>query len=546
MIDNILSLIIWIPLPALVLILLLPNSMNQAFRWITLAATGLQFALSLMLFLHFDANQSGFNTYQFQESVPWINFDLGSLGFFSANYELGVDGFNISLVLLAGLVMFIGAISSLTIKEKPKGYFSLYLLLSSSVVGCFVALDLLLFYIFFEFMLLPMFFLIGIWGGKRREYASVKFFLYTLLGSVLILVVIIALYISTGTQVSNEMVVHSFNIPKMISGDHLISGSILSAENNLQILGLSPRLWAFLLLFIGFAIKLPAVPLHTWLPDAHVEAPTPISVVLAGVLLKIGGYGLIRIGYSIFPDAAIHFAYLIAFVGVLSIIYGGYNALAQKDLKKLIAYSSVSHMGFVLLGLASLTEEGVNGASYQMFSHGIISPMLFIVVGVLYDRTHNRLIENYSGLASRMPNYVIFVVISFFASLGLPGFSGFIGEILVFLGAFASQSQNGLIPYWLVIVSTLGLLITAAYYLWGLQRMFFGPFHVKIKEWESSLTDINRREWLMLSMLGILAILFGVLPNIILQPAANTVSEFVSFALTTGKEKLEIILTTRY
>ena len=567
MIPNLLSILVWLPLPGLLAVVLLPKERTPVYRLITLIITSVQLVLAIILFLSFDQQKgpSFESNLQFVEKLNWIHLDLGGLGHLDIQYFLAVDGLNVLMVLLSAIVMFLGTLASWNIQHKTQGYFALYLLLTISITGCFVALDLFLFYIFFEFMLLPMFFLIGIWGGKRREYASIKFFLYTLVGSILILIVMIGLYTSTidpvktgdlanidnleevqqrliNGQIELGNQVHTFSIPMMMDVNNSTPDSIFSLEFDGFIMGLDPRLLAFLALLIGFAIKLPAVPVHTWLPDAHVEAPTPISVVLAGILLKVGGYGLIRIGYAIFPDGAVHFSFLIGLVGVISIVYGGMNAMAQKDLKKLIAYSSVSHMGFVLLGFSSMTVEGFNGAIFQMFSHGIISSMLFIIVGVLYDRTHDRLIENYSGLVSKMPKYTFFVVIGFFASLGLPGFSGFVGEILVFLGGFRSESVNGLIPNWLVVLGTFGLLISAAYYLWTMQRMFFGKFWVKDSALEESITDINGVEWVMLSVCALLALFFGILPGTLLDTTGSAVGGFVDLVLKNGQRILQLKL----
>ena len=578
MTAYLLSIILFLPLLAGLILLGIPARFTHAGRWLALVASLLQLLFASVLWAGFKtgagapvgvALESG---YQFLEKADWFTLELGSLGKMAVQYLVGVDGLSVTMVWLSAFVLLIGAISSWNIRENTKGYFLLYLLLSCSVVGCFVALDLFLFYLFFEFMLLPMYFLIGMWGGPRREYASIKFFLYTLFGSLFILVVMIGLYVSvidpvaTGIQVgllsagelspaaisrvqvlmshgefASSQLVHTFNMVHMMDVNNYIPGSLLSL-GAAEVWGQPLRLVAFLALFIGFAIKLPAVPLHTWLPDAHVEAPTPISVVLAGILLKIGAYGLIRIGYSIFPEGALHYAWLVAGVGVLSIIYGAFNALAQHDLKKLIAYSSVSHMGYVLLGLAVLTPEGVSGAVFQMFSHGLISPLLFLIAGVLYDRTHDRIIENYGGLAFKMPAYTVVVVIAFFASLGLPGFSGFIAEMLVFLGSFKGAAHYQLIPYWMVVVATIGLLLGATYYLWTLQRMFFGRYYIRNTEMEAHMTDLQPREYLMMVPLVVGIILFGIMPGLFLDVINGSVSEFAGFVYRTGAANLQILL----
>lgn len=526
--QYLISFLIFIPLVAAFAGIAIPSSFKRAFRILSIGVSILQLILICLSFGDYNP-EAGL---QFIEKHPWITLDLGTWGTLKAEYFVALDGLSFPLVLLSVFILLIATISSWTIDHNVKGYFLLLLLLNAAIIGTFTALDFLIFYLFFEFMLLPMFFLIAIWGGARREYASIKFFLYTLVGSIFILIVMIALYLSVHEQGMNEGIVHSFNLLNMTDANHFIPESILHPGNPWSLGIWNAREWAFLLLFIGFAIKLPMVPFHTWLPDAHVEAPTPVSVILAAVLLKIGGYGLARIAIPIFPEAALHFSMFVGIMGVVSIIYGALNAMASTDLKRLIAYSSVSHMGFVLLGLASVTQEGIAGALYQMFGHGLISAMLFILVGVLYDRTHDRTISNYSGLATRMKTYTAFVLIAFFASMGLPGFAGFIAEILVFLGAFKAPTANGVLHESLAVLATGGLVLGAAYYLWTLQRMFFGPFNVKGGIDEASLTDVDLRERLMLIPLALLTFFFGVYP----QPVLNLIDGF-------AKQLHELVMT---
>jgi NADH-quinone oxidoreductase subunit M len=529
---NILTLLIFTPILFGIIVAVLPSAWRGSFKYITLLATLVQLAISVWIYCNFKTG-TGFGgvnhegQFQFVQKLPWIDLDLGAMGKMQIDYFVGIDGLSIALLVMTSFVLVIAALASWEIKSNLKGFFVLFLILDMAVIGVFCSLDFFLFYIFYELMLLPLYFLIGMWGGARREYAAIKFFLYTLFGSVFMLLVMIGLYLSVKDPVTGN---HTFNMVQMMNPANYQAGSVFSALSHQTIFGFPARAVGFFVLFIAFAIKVPVVPLHTWLPDAHVEAPTPVSIILAGILLKVGGYGIIRVCLSIFPDIASADAYWLGLLGVISILYGAMNALAQKDLKRMIAYSSVSHMGFVLLGIASQTAEGISGAVMQMVSHGFLSTMLFFLAGVVYNRVHDRGIGHFRGLASIMPQYTAFVMIAFFASLGLPGFSAFIGEAFSLMGAFKSHSVNGLLPYWMAVCGSLGILLGAAYFLWTLQRMFFGQVQLKGGPvWQTALTDLNIREKITLVPLALLVLVLGLMPSLVFDKVNDSVLALIQF-----------------
>jgi NADH-quinone oxidoreductase subunit M len=529
---NLLTLLIFTPIIFGFVIALLPSGWRNSFKYITLAATLVQLGLSIWIYCHFKTGAAfgGINIegqFQFMQKIPWINLDLGSTGKMQIAYFVGIDGISVTLLVMSSFVMVIAALASWEITHNLKGFFVLFLILDMAVTGVFCSLDFFLFYIFYELMLLPLYFLIGMWGGARREYAAIKFFLYTLFGSVFMLLIMVGLYLSVKDPLTGS---HTFNMVQMMNPANFQQGSIFSVLSHQTIFSYPARAVGFLVLFIAFAIKVPIVPLHTWLPDAHVEAPTPVSIILAGIMLKVGGYGIIRVCIGIFPEIASANAYWLGLLGVISILYGALNALNQSDLKRMIAYSSVSHMGFVLLGIASLTTEGLSGAIMQMVSHGFLSTMLFFLVGVVYNRVHDRGIHHFRGLATIMPQYTTFVMIAFFASLGLPGFSAFIGEAFSLTGAFKSQSVNGLLPYWMAVCGSLGILLGAAYFLWTLQRMFFGTLHLKGGAvWQTALIDLNLREKLTLIPLALLVLALGLMPSLVFDKVNDSVLALVQF-----------------
>ncbi len=520
----ILSLITFLPILGMLIILFVPKKHSLFIKSFTIFITAVQLVLAIFLLSNYNFNFAGINdikSFQFVEKFRWIEVDgFAWLGKIKIDYFLGVDGLSVPMILLTTIITFIASISSWTIDKSIKGYFLMFLLLDTGMIGVFVALDFFLFYIFWELMLLPMYFLIGIWGGPRREYAAIKFFLYTLLGSVLILLVMIGLYFSSMETLSDGTRVFTFNMLELMNPTNYTQNGILSPLNPANL-----RFIAFIGLFIGFAIKIPMFPFHTWLPDAHVEAPTAISVILAGVLLKMGTYGILRISYPIFSDITKDLLWWIALFGAINIIYGALCAMAQKDLKKLIAYSSVSHMGYVMLGMAALNTLGISGAILQMFNHGTITAMLFLLVGVIYDRAHLRDIDGFGGLGKQMPIYTGFVTLAFFAAIGLPGLSGFISEALVFLGGFGNDSIRIL-----AVVSTLGILLGAGYMLWTLQRVFLGSLPEK---W-NKLKDLDLREYIMFIPLVLIIIFLGVYPSPMLMLMNSSVNVIVDVVENSG------------
>ena len=488
-----LTAIIFLPLLGMGAVLVVPRP------WIR--STALQFALltfvlSLGLLPHFVGTPAAVfgpdyqNGFQLMDRLPWIH----SAGF-SIDYLVGVDGLGFPLVLLTTVICLLACIASWNIEKSPRGYFALFLLLEAGMLGVFTALDFFLFYVFWELTLLPMYFLIGIWGGPRREYAALKFFLYTLLGSVLMLIVMLWFFFASDFQ-----------------GGHTFNLIALSTPGVLPAFATHKAMWiiCFALLYVAFAVKIPVFPFHTWLPDAHVEAPTPISMILAGLLLKMGGYGLLRISYPVLPHAAAvqAVAWTLGILGVVNIIYGALCALAQTDFKKLVAYSSISHMGFVLLGIALLTPAGFQGAMFQMISHGITSAAMFFLVGVIYDRVHHREIPRLGGLATRMPIYTGLAIVGFFAAMGLPGLCGFIGEVYVLLGSWQATILGPVGAKVLTIIAAVSVVLTAGYILWSIQRVFLGA----AKPEYENVPDISPREILVMAPLAVLALALGILP----------------------------------
>ena len=493
--GNILTAILALPLVGALVVLFLRREASSAIKLVGIISSVLAFLLSVWLFLLFDETNPGM---QFVESYAWIpTLDI--------SYHIGIDGISLLLVLLTAFLTPIALLASWdSIRDRLKGYVAFMLLLEVGTLGVFMALDMFLFYVFWEFMLIPMYFIIGIWGGKERIYAAVKFFLYTIVGSLLMLVAIIWLGYYASMQPGGMF---TTNLLKLYEVAPAIPMGIQS--------------WMFLAFTLSFAIKVPIFPLHTWLPDAHVQAPTAGSVILAGILLKMGTYGLVRFSLPLFPGATLAFLPYLAGLGVIGIIYGALVSMVQPDLKKLVAYSSVSHLGFVVLGIFALNEEGLQGSVIQMINHGLSTGALFLLVGMIYDRRHTRMIADFGGVAKAMPVFAAFFMVVMLSSVGLPGLNGFVGEFLILLGAFKSNFLGSRV---FSIIAAMGVILAAVYLLWSYQRVFFGKLE---KPDNASLHDLNLREWAVLVPIVIVIVWIGFYPQTFLEKSALSSKQLI-------------------
>jgi len=493
--ENLLSIITFTPLvSAAILALVLKGGTPAADRnakWAALLITSATFLISLFLLGGFDASNPGF---QFLEERDWI---------MGLKYKMGVDGISILFVLLTTFMMPLTIASAWHVEKRVKEYMIAFLVLEGLMIGVFTALDLVLFYLFFEASLIPMFLIIGIWGGPNRIYATFKFFLYTFLGSVLMLVAMVAMYMDAGTTDIVTLLTHKFPTDSFsVLGFHIVGG--------MQTL-------LFLAFFASFAVKMPMWPVHTWLPDAHVQAPTAGSVILAAVMLKMGGYGFLRFSLPMFPVGAEVMTPVVFWMSAIAIVYTSLVALAQSDMKKLIAYSSVAHMGYVTMGIFAANQQGVDGAIFQMLSHGFVSGALFLAVGVIYDRMHTREIDAYGGLAVRMPRYALVFMFFTMANIGLPGTSGFIGEFLTMMGTFQVNT-------WVALVAATGVILSASYALWLYRRVIFGEL---IKESLKTIQDMSTREKAIFAPLIAATLILGFCPNLILDIIGPSVAQLI-------------------
>lgn len=475
---SFLSTIVFLPLIGAIVIALLPKSLLKSAKFVALFFALVTFVLSLVVFCRFDRSPGIVGQMQFEEKIVWISA-------LNAYYHLGVDGISLPMVILMTLLGVLAVLVSWRIDLRPREYFAWLLLLETSILGVFCSLDLILFFLFWELELIPMYFLISIWGSGRKEYSAIKYVIYTLTGSALMLAGILSLYFTTGTLSMVELT------------------GLLAAKPVILLTAI------FFLLLIGFAIKLPVFPLHTWLPDAHTDAPTAASVILAGALLKMGGYGMIRVCVSIFPEIALQYAPLFVVLAVVNVLYGAGVTMRQKDLKRLIAYSSVSHMGYVLLGIFALSPVSLTGATLQMFSHGIVTGLLFAIVGLVYEKSHERNLDNLGGLARQMPVIAVVFTIAGLASLGLPGTSGFAAEFITFVGSFSSAAVKWIQIY--TILGVFGVVLTAGYILWMLQRVFYGPPQEKF----NGVPDADNVDKVCIFSFVIAIMLVGLYPSIL-------------------------------
>ncbi len=488
--SNLLSLTTFLPILGVLLLLFIPKDSKGTLRNVALATTVVTFIVSLPIMFGFQSNAE----FQFVENIPWI-----SAGPFVMRYFVGIDGISLWLVILTTFIMPIAVLSTYTaVEEKVKEYMILLLLLETGMLGAFISLDMFLFYIFWEVMLIPMYFMIGIWGGKNRIYAAVKFFIYTMVGSLLMLVALIYLYFK-GVEAgfTNFGLLQFFNLQ----------------------LPLATQVWLFLAFALAFAIKVPMFPLHTWLPDAHTEAPTAGSVILAAILLKMGTYGYVRFAIPLFPEAAHKFAPLIATLAVIGIIYAALVAMVQEDVKKLVAYSSVAHLGFVMLGVFAFNVEGITGGLLQMINHGVSTGALFLIVGFIYERRHTRLITDFGGLSKQMPIFATIFMIVTFSSIGLPGTNGFVGEFLVLIGAFESELR------WWTIIASSGVILSAVYMLWMFQRVMFGELDNPKNQ---KLADLNAREIVIMVPLIVMIFVMGIYPKPFIDKMDPAIKKLVS------------------